>query len=100
MSIDAILSTSDRRGKKYKVVVMEGKRKKTIHFGADGMSDYTKHHDEARKQRYINRHRKHENFNDPWHASFWALHVLWNLPTINESISDIEKKFDINIKHQ
>ena len=58
MSIDAILSTSDRRGKKYKVVVMEGKRKKTIHFGADGMSD------------------------------------------INESISDIEKKFDINIKHQ
>ena len=27
---------------------------KTTHFGAAGMSDYTKHKDKARKERYLN----------------------------------------------
>jgi len=36
----------------------KGKVVKTTHFGAAGMSDYTKHKDPERKQRYLNRHRK------------------------------------------
>ncbi len=31
---------------------------KKVYFGAAGMSDFTIHKDEARKQRYINRQKK------------------------------------------
>ena len=34
---------------------------KTVHFGAAGMSDFTLHGDEERKQRYLQRHSKNEN---------------------------------------
>ena len=35
---------------------------KTVHFGAAGMSDYTKHKDDERKQAYIQRHKKNEDW--------------------------------------
>ena len=35
---------------------------KTIHFGAAGMSDYTKHKDLSRKSRYTKRHTRRENW--------------------------------------
>ncbi len=40
------------------------KKIKTVHFGSYAISDYTKHKDNDRKQRYILRHEKKENFND------------------------------------
>ena len=45
--------------KKLKAVI-DGK--KTVHFGAAGMSDYTKHKDPERKERYIERHKKNEDW--------------------------------------
>lgn len=68
-------------------------RTKTIHFGAAGMSDYTKHKDPHRKQRYINRHRKRENWNNPMTAGALSLHILWNKPTLKASIADYKKRF-------
>ena len=38
---------------------------KTISFGAKKYSDYTIHKDDVRQQRYIIRHRKNENWEDP-----------------------------------
>ena len=75
-------------------------RKKTIHFGAKGMSDYTIHKDPERKQRYINRHKKRENWNKSGikTAGFWSLHLLWNKPSLSASIKDIENKFNVKIK--
>ena len=43
---------SDKPDKKYYIITNSGRK---IYFGAAGMSDFTKHKDEARKQRYINR---------------------------------------------
>ena len=40
---------------KYYIITKSGKK---IKFGAYNMSDFTHHKDEARKQRYINRHKK------------------------------------------
>ena len=99
--IDVFISKSDRKGKKYKIVIMEDKRKKTIHIGASGMEDYTQHHDDERKKRYIDRHEKREYWTKSGIKSpgFWSRWLTWNLPTISGSISDIEKKFDVNIKH-
>lgn len=70
---------------------------KTIHFGAKGYSDYTKHKDEKRKENYINRHKKNEDWTDPNKAGFYAKNLLWNKPTLEDSIKDTNKKFK-NIK--
>jgi hypothetical protein len=54
--------------KKYEAVI-DGK--KTVKFGAKGYSDYTIHKDPERKQRYIDRHKKNENWHDIKTAGFY-----------------------------
>jgi len=72
-----------------------------VHFGASGYSDYTLHKDDDRKDKYIQRHKKNENWNDIKTAGFYAKHILWNKPTIQESIKDINKKYkNINITYK
>ena len=98
--MEAIITTSPLKTKKYKVVVDDGKKKKTIHFGAKGYEDYTIHKDNERKYRYIDRHKKKEDWQDPFTAGFWALHALWNKPTLQGSLNDIKRNFDIKIKNE
>ena len=76
---------------KYYIITQSGKK---IKFGAYGMSDYTLHKDEARKQRYINRHKKIESkfWHDPDTASYWALKYLWSYPTKEEAYQHIKKE--------
>lgn len=69
-----------------------------VDFGASGYSDYTKHKDPARKQRYITRHKKHENWSNEKTAGFWSRWLLWEKPTIAESKKFIKRKFGILIK--
>ena len=68
---------------------------KKVYFGAAGMSDYTIHKDEARKQRYINRHQKNENWNDINTAGAWSRWLLWNKPSIRARYSDIKSRFNL-----
>ena len=96
--MDVVISKSDNKNKKMKAVI-DGK--KTIHFGAKGYEDFTTHKDKDRKQRYIDRHKKRED----WGASgvdtagFYSKHVLWNKDTLTKSVEDLNKKFkNINIK--
>ena len=81
----AVRSKSNRAAKKYMVRVGN----KTIHFGAAGYEDFTTHKDEKRKARYLARHHKNENWDDPETAGFWARHLLWNKETIKDSIADL-----------
>ena len=55
----------------------EKRKVKTIHFGATGYQDYTTHHDDERKQRYIQIHKSRENWNDPMTAGSLSYYVLW-----------------------
>ena len=81
---------------KWKVVLeLNDGTRKTIRFGAAGMSDYTKHRDEERKNRYLERHRENENWNDITTAGAWARWLLWNKPTISESLQDIKQRFGL-----
>lgn len=91
------LRKSTKSDKKYMARVDHGNRHTTVHFGAAGMSDYTKHKDPERKKRYIVRHRKRENWNKSGidTAGFWSRWLLWNKPTIRESKENIAKKFDV-----
>ena len=84
------VSPSQRKGEKFKAVV-DGSR--TIHFGSKGASDFTLHGSEVRKQRYISRHHKNEDWSDPTTAGFYAKHLLWNKPTLQGSIRDTNKRF-------
>ena len=60
-----IIKKSTNPKKKYMAIFYENKKKvKTTHFGAAGMSDYTKHKDKSRKRRYLTRHRNKEKWNE------------------------------------
>ena len=93
-----ILSNSNRKEKKFMVVI----NNKTIHFGAKGYSDYTKHKDSERKKRYINRHKKRENWTKSGikTAGFWSRWLLWGEPTLRKSIKKIEDKFNVIISRK
>lgn len=90
------LKKSTKPNKKIMVTI----NNKTIHFGAEGYSDYTKHKDKERKQRYIARHKSRENWTKTGikTAGFWSRWILWNKPTLLGSIQDTSKKFKIKIK--
>jgi len=87
------IKKSDKPDKKYDAVFEKDGRTKTISFGASGMSDFTKHHDEDRKNRYLNRHRDHENWNKPDSAGALSRYILWNKESIRASIDDYKKRF-------
>jgi len=72
-----------------------GKKIKTTHFGSAGMSDFTIHKDKQRKERYLDRHRKRENWNDPMTAGALSRWILWNKPTLQGSIRDYKKRFKL-----
>ena len=76
--------------KKFNAVI-DGK--KTVPFGQKGAEDYTMHKDDVRKQRYIERHRSRENWNDPTTPGFYSRWLTWNKPTLRESVADVNKRF-------
>jgi len=65
------------------------------HFGAAGMSDYTKHKNPERMRRYRARHKARENWSDPRTAGALALYVLWNKPSLKASIADYKRRFNL-----
>lgn len=67
---------------------------KTTSFGARGMSDYTKHKDPERKNRYLTRHRgMKEDWNDPTTAGALSRWILWNKPSFKASVADYTRRF-------
>lgn len=93
-----ILQKSNHSGKKFMVIIDD----KTVHFGALGYSDYTKHGDKDRMKRYEIRHKSRENWKKSGikSAGFWSKWILWNKPGFMESIKDTEKRFGIKIVYR
>ena len=91
-----VFKKSTNPNKKYMAIFYEDKKKvKTTHFGAAGMSDYTKHRDKARKQLYLNRHRANENWSDYKSAGSLSRYILWNKPTLKDSKEDYKRIFNL-----
>ena len=96
MVINIIIKPSHLPNKKYDAVIDD---KKTIPFGAKSYSDYTIHKDNERKERYIKRHQKNEQWDNIYTAGFWSRFILWEKPTLNEAVKNINNKFkNINVK--
>ena len=54
-----------------------------------------------RKQNYIARHRKREDWTKSGvdTAGFYAKHILWNKGTLNKSVDDLNNRFkSLNVK--
>ena len=84
------LTKSPIKGKKLRATFSDGTH---TDFGAVGYSDFTKHHDEARKQRYISRHRSRENFQSPKSRGALSRWILWNKSSVRSSLADYRKRF-------
>ena len=96
--MEVIISKSKKPDKKYDARINGSK---TVSFGQKMASDFTKHKDTDRKERYIDRHKAREDWTKSGvkTAGFYSKHVLWNKPTLKESIDDINKRFkNLNIK--
>ena len=94
--VKVVIKKSTNGKKKYMAIFYkDGKKIKTTHFGAAGMSDYTKHKNKTRKRRYMTRHKKRENWNNYKSAGSLSRYILWNKPTLKESISDYKRKFNL-----
>jgi len=89
------IKRSTKKDKKLMATFETNGRKKVIHFGAKGMSDYTKHHDRARRQRYIARHRKDLRTNNPIRAGYLSMFILWNKPNLSSSIRNYRKRLNV-----
>ena len=90
-----VISPSDKPNKKFEARIDD---RKSSHFGAKSYEDYTIHKDPERKERYIDRHSKNEDWNDPLTAGFYSRWILWNKPTITESVRDTNRRFpNLNI---
>lgn len=90
------IKTSHKKDKKLDAVFEKDGKEKIVSFGASGYTDFTKPpHDEKRKELYIKRHQKRENFNDPLSKGALSRYVLWNKPSVQESIKDYKKRFNL-----
>lgn len=100
------LYKSDKPKKKYVLVMPDEKHKH--YFGATGYRDYTLMHKKSSKfyepskeernkvkERYLKRHEKEPKTKHS--PSLLSDMILWNKPTIRESVKDYEKKFNVNV---
>jgi len=113
-----ILSKSPKGGKKFRVLLPNGK---TVDFGAKGYSDYTIHKNPQRMRLYVQRHggvvppprgnlqtkmlKVTKSNKENWSikgvdtAGFWSRWLLWSHPTMNGAIKIVKNKFGLNISN-
>jgi len=90
------IKPAESKTKKYTATfLLDNKKEKKVSFGAKGYTDFTLSKDEKRKERYLNRHRARENWNDPLSAGALSRWILWNKKTLKASIMDYKKRFNL-----
>ena len=88
------ITKADDGKHKYTATFSRDGREFQTRFGAAGMSDYTQHHDPERRNRYLNRHRANEDWNEPTSAGSLAKHLLWGPSTsFAENLRLYRKRF-------
>jgi len=91
------IEVSPTAGKKFRAIFYDKDTDKTKHtdFGAVGYDDYTKTHDKEQRERYRERHKKDLDTDDPTRAGFLSYYLLWNKPTLAESVRKYKKMFSM-----
>ena len=87
---------SKKNNKKWDAIFLKDNGKeKSVSFGQKGADDFTKTNDIPQRRRYRNRHKKDLETNDPTRAGHLAWFLLWNKPTLEASIKDYKKRFNL-----
>jgi len=92
------IKPSTTKTKKYTAIFYDDKNKKikTTHFGNKGSDDYTITGDKQQRARYLKRHEKRENWNDPLTAGALSRWILWgDSKSIKTNIKDFKKRFKL-----
>jgi hypothetical protein len=95
---DYYLEKSNKKNKKYMIHYIKDGKIKTVYFGASGYSDFIiSKGNEDKKKNYIKRHQVNEDWSDLSKPGTFSRFLLWNKPTLNASIKDMENRFNIKI---
>lgn len=94
---------SDKEGKKMVATfcMCNGKTKccdkdrKKVHFGLDGSKTYLDHKDDEKKDAYLARHKKNEDWSNYFSRGSLSRYILWNKTTLSASIADFKKRFKL-----
>lgn len=91
------IKKSHRPDKKWDAVFLRPDGTEKVQpFGQRGYSDFTKHKNATRKQRYIARHKRmHEDWSDPTRAGTLSRFILWNKPTLRASVRSYRRMFRV-----
>ena len=91
------IEKSTRKEKKWMAVFKDGEKIIKRHFGSAGMADYTiGKTTKDQRDRYIARHAKRENWNDPMTPAALSRYILWGDSTsMGINISNYRKKFNL-----
>jgi hypothetical protein len=93
------IKPSTAKNKKFTAIFYEdqGKKIKTVQFGAKGYEDYTMHKDKQRRDKYRARHQKSlakTDYMSPAHLSYY---ILWgDSSNIKTNIKNYKKRFNLN----
>lgn len=87
---------SSNPAKKWTAIFNVNGRTKKTSFGANGMEDYTQHHDAKRRDLYMQRHAKDLTTHDVTRAGYLSYYILWGPSTnLNENVKLFKKKFNV-----
>ena len=89
------IRSSSTPNKKYDAIfTRKDKTRKVIHFGDKRYQDYTQHKNKKRRELYILRHQKNENWNNPESAGSLSRYILWGDYTdIQKNIKAFKTRF-------
>ena len=88
-----IIKPSTRKDKRYQATFNNGK---IIHFGLRGGNTYIDHGDKIKRENYINRHKKNEDWTKV-NAGSLAKFLLWgDYTTLEQNHNAYMKKFNIS----
>jgi hypothetical protein len=87
------ITQSDRKDKRYVATFDNGTK---VHFGLKNGQTYIDHLDKAKRDAYLKRHQKNEDWTNPYTAGALSRWILWGDSTnINKNISDFKKRFNV-----
>ena len=95
-----VVKKSDKPKKKYMAIFTDSESGKTksTYFGQAGATDYLLSKEKPRRARYIQRHKKDLQTNDPTRAGFLSLYLLWSYgneksTSLRTNINNYKKRF-------
>jgi len=92
-----IIKKSHLPQKKYDAIFEDDGHKKVVPFGATGYTDFIlSGGDKMKRDRYIKRHKHHEDFYNKMSAGALSRWLLWgDSPSLQQNIKDYKKRFNL-----